>query len=182
MKHRIFIAISIPEDLQKSITELQIKLQKFDWPVNWTLAENLHVTLRYIGLIDTIQLLKINELIKKISVYSKSFSVSIHDYLILPDISAPHIIALKIIDNEKLLDLQADIANAIEEQGIGESERFPFTGHITLGRMEPARMNFRGLKQVGYKSDFIVKSIEVMKSELTYAGPHYSMIESFPLL
>lgn len=181
MNKRIFIAINIPTEITCKIIELENKLIKFDWPIKWTEPDNLHITLRFLGSINEEQLSEVSTMVESIVNRCCSFELVIRNYIILPDLSAPRIIALEVDDNEMLLNLQGELAKAIEERGIGESERFPFTGHITIGRMEPVKTNFRGLKQIEFQEHFEVKSVEIMSSELLSTGPKYKAIKSYEL-
>jgi 2'-5' RNA ligase len=86
-KHRIFIAINLPEDVknklvgfQKKIAELFSPLQD-EFPnrglVRWTKKENLHITLEFIGYVNNDELLKIIEVVKRAAEKNRPFSVKI---------------------------------------------------------------------------------------------------------
>jgi len=66
------------------------------------------------------------------------------------------------------------IANA----EIGEYERHPFSGHITIGRAKPVGANYRALTKMKFNEQFQVKSVEIMESVLKLEGSVYSVVES----
>lgn len=181
MKQRIFIAINLPDKLKHEIIVVQNKLKKFDWPVRWTVPENIHLTLRFLGSISDEEIQRVKGIIEQAVKTTKPFTVNLDGFIVLPSFKVPRVICLNVVDSESLFNLQADIANAIEEQGIGESERHPFTGHITIGRMEPVSVNFRALTQLQFKSSFEVTSVEIMESVLKPEGPVYSVVRSYKL-
>lgn len=181
MLHRIFIAINFPELLTKEIITVQQKLKKFALPVRWTSPENVHLTLRFLGSLGDEEVTQVKSIVKQVVKIAKPFSVHIDGFIVLPGFITPRVICLNVVDSEPLLDLQAKIAGAVEEQGIGESESHPFTGHLTIGRMEPVRVNFRALTQLQFKSSFEVKSVEVIESVLKPDWLVYSLVESHVL-
>jgi len=181
MKQRIFIAINLPEEFKQEIITVQKKLMKFDWPVRWTSIDNLHITLRFIGLINNNEIDRVNQIVDEAIKGIKPLIVGINNFIAFPSLKMPRIICLNVEENDVLYNLQATIAGAIEEQGIGESERHPFTGHITLGRLGMVNANFRALTKIEFKSEFKVKSVEVMQSVLKPQGSEYSTMNSFNL-
>ncbi len=181
MRHRIFIAINLPEETKEKITIVQNKLRKFDWPVRWTSVDNLHITLRFLGFITEKEIAEARKIVGGAVRRSKSFVLNIDGFIVLPGFEKPRVIGLNIENSEELFKLQSNIAGAIEKQKIGESERYPFTGHITIGRLKPVRLNFRALTQIEFKSNLEIHSTEIMESQLKPAGPNYSIVESFKL-
>jgi len=182
MKRRVYIAINLPENLKEEIVAVQKKLKKFDWPVRWTTADNIHLTLRFLGSITDQKIEQAKSIVEQAVNKNKSFFLQIDNFIAFPNLKMPRVICLNIEENNKLLNLQADIAGPIEEQGIGESERHPFSGHITIGRVKPISANYRALTQIKFSSQFEVKSVEIMESVLKSEGPVYSVVESYELM
>jgi len=179
MKHRIFIAINLPEDLKKEIVAVQNKLKKFDWPVRWTVADNIHLTLRFLGSITDQEIEQVKNIIQQATGRAKPFFLQINNFIAFPNLKMPRVICLNVEESEPLFNLNANIAGPIEEQGIGELERHSFTGHITIGRVKPMSANFRALTKMEFKNEFKVNSVEVMESVLKPEGPEYSVVMSY---
>ncbi|MBU0598326.1 RNA 2',3'-cyclic phosphodiesterase [Patescibacteria group bacterium] len=176
MTKRIFVAINLPDDLKRNIVALQNKLQKFDWPVRWEDEDKLHITLRFLGSITEQNISQINEIVSRAINNFKTFTLKINNFIAFPSFKFPRVICLNIKENESLFELQKKIADPIEDQGIGESERHPFSGHITIGRVKPVNANFRALNKIGFKSEFKVKLVEIMQSNLYSTGSEYSIM------
>jgi 2'-5' RNA ligase len=181
MSHRIFIAINLPNEIEDKIAIVQNKLKKFDWPVRWTSVDNLHITLRFLGSITEKGIDEVRKIVGGAVKKSKPFVLNIDGFIVLPGLETPRVIGLNIENSEELFKLQSSIAGAIEEQGIGEPERHPFTGHITIGRLEPARLNFRALTQMKFKSNLEIRSVEIMESKIKLHQPEYKLCSSHKL-
>lgn len=181
MKQRIFIAINLPDDLKKEIVAVQNKLKGFDWPVRWTVADNIHLTLRFLGSITDQGIEQVKSIVEQATKNYNSFSLTINSFIAFPSLKIPRVICLNVEENNELFELQVAIASPIEEQGIGEFERHSFTGHITIGRVKPVTANFRALSKMEFKSEFEVKSAEIMESVLKPEGPVYSIVQSYKL-
>ena len=63
----------------------------------------------------------------------------------------------------------------------------PFRPHLTLARVkqpldeERARLLARQAKRIDYRTDFIVRSIDLMRSDLSAEGPAYTTLVSAAL-
>ncbi|MFA6098390.1 MAG: RNA 2',3'-cyclic phosphodiesterase [Patescibacteria group bacterium] len=181
MKKRVFIAIDLPEILKQEIKKLQIKLQKFSWPVRWEEKEKLHLTLRFLGLIDEHQISSISRIVKEAVAKSESFQLSVDGFIAYPNLRFPSVICLLIEDSKTLYSLQGEIDSTIEKQNIGEKERHPFSAHITIGRVGKINTNFHALNKIEFKSKFDVQSMEIMESKLDNEGSKYFILKSFKL-
>jgi len=181
MEHRIFIAINLPEDLKKEIVPVQKKLKKFDWPVRWTATDNIHLTLRFLGSITDQEIEQVKGIIEQAVKKTKLFLLQISNFVAFPNLKVPRVICLSVEESETLYNLHSDIVSPIEEQGIGESERYPFSGHITIGRAEQQSANYRALSKMEFNANFTVDSVEIMASVLKPEGPVYSVIKSHKL-
>lgn len=181
MRRRIFIAINLPEDLKEEIIAVQRKLKKFDWPVRWIVTDNIHLTLRFLGSITNQEIEQVKSIVQQATNKARPFSLQINNFIAFPNLKMPRVICLNVEENKVLFNLQADIASPIEEQGIGESERHPFSGHITIGRVGMVSANFRALTKIEFKSSFEMKSVEITESILKPEGPQYIIRKSFKL-
>lgn len=181
MNKRIFIAINLPSSIKKEIRSLQLKLSHFDWPIRWESIDNFHITLRFLGKISNIQIEKIIKITDEIGRSQEAFKLSVNNYIFYPNLILPRIIALEIIDNQSIIDLQSNLSNEIDKIGIGEHERHDFSAHITIGRMKPVHGNYRALTKMKYSAQFEVKVIDIMESILTETGADYNIIKTIKL-
>ncbi len=86
-KHRIFIAINLPDKIKNSLVKKQEEIKKLfsvsldeeEFPrngiVGWIKAYNLHITLDFIGYVNNDDLLKVSKIVKEVAVRSNPFLV-----------------------------------------------------------------------------------------------------------
>ncbi len=157
-KHRIFIAINLPEEIKDKLADYQ---KKFEWEggdwAKWTKKENLHITLEFIGSVSDTQqedvFKKTGDLAKK----TPAFEIKLNKIDYFPNNNLPKYI-------------------------------FATGGkyHVTLARIKEwqwRKINPDERPSVEEDIDlsFEVKSIEVMESFLKRSGPEYRVLKSFKL-
>ena len=103
-----------------------------------------------------------------------------------PHLRAPKIFWMGIAADPKLELLHHDLEVACEALG-HEVEARAFRPHITLGRVkhevtaEQVAAMARLATNVRYRGSIDVRSVDVMQSELSSTGPHYTTLAAVPL-
>ena len=208
MKHRIFIAINLPEDIKKRLEDYQGKWP--DLPIRWTKKENLHITLVFLGYLTDDELLEICKITKEVASRHQPFSINLNKIYYGPPKKMPYSETSSLtgrlakgenrpprmiwVEGEKSAELgklQNNLGNsllssvALAKEDITSDNR-PYAPHITLGRIktwefrqiEPEE---RPLVDEEINLIFEVNSIEVMESKLKRGGAEYSILESCSL-
>lgn len=175
-KMRTFVSIDVPENIQKEIKKIQEKLPRFEG--KFTEIENLHLTLKFIGEIDEVNLIEIKRRLKEIKY--KKFEAKISEI----GVFSPSYIKIVWIKLDNCYDIQRIIDAKLD--GILKKED-RFMGHITIARVKSIKNKkyFLGeLKKIEVSAGlkFKVKSFELKKSELTPEGPIHEIIEEYPLI
>lgn len=181
MKHRIFISLSIPHSIKVDIQEIQFKLKKFDWPVRWEHADKLHITMRFLGDITDEEIQKVTQIVQQAAADTPPFQLTIHGFVLYPNLIAPRVMCLDIMDSKPLMDLYKKFDRIFTEESIGEPSRHIFTGHITIGRTETVRTNYRPLIKMKYSQQFNAIQIEVFESVLHKEGSEYCTLGTYNL-
>ena len=181
MRKRIFIAINLPEDIKKKLTNYQNKWQEL--PVKYTNKENLHITLIFLGYINDEELVKICNITKKVVSRNQSFSINLNKICYGPPNKKPP--RMIWVQGEKIQEL-TNLNQDLEKSLINSNEKKVFSPHITLGRLK--QWEFRQIEQEKIPEineeislNFEVNSIEVMESQLKPSGSKYTILESLPL-
>lgn len=187
MKHRIFIAINLPENIKNKLSSYEIKWPEL--PIRWTKKNNIHITLIFLGYLSNDELLEVCKMTKEVVSQNSSFSINLKKvYYGPPKKMPPRMIWAEGEKSEELGKLQKDLENVLLTSSVKgiESEVRPYTPHITLGRIKT--WEFRQIEpgerpEVNEQIDlsFEVNSIDVMESELKKGGPNYTILESCPL-
>ncbi len=185
MKHRIFIAINLPEEIKKELGSFQSKYSEL--PIRWTKKDNLHITLEFLGYLSNEEFVQVCQDTKELASKHKSFFVTLNKICYGP--------------SKKMIPRSMSSLNSLccssrpAKQGgtpkmvwvVGEKiKNLNISPHITLGRIRT--WEFKQIEpgerlEVNEEIDlnFEVNSIEVMESVLKKGGAEYMILESYPL-
>lgn len=189
MRHRIFIAINLPENIKKRLYECQNKWP--DIPANWTKKDNLHITLLFLGYLTDQELLEVIRDVEKIISSKESFQIKLNKIIYGPPKKMPpRMIWATGEKSEEFTKLQRELENNLYSEPLPGTEKREkgnyFTPHITLARLK--NWEFREIEvdeipeiNEDINLSFTVESIEIMESELKRGGPEYIVLESFQL-
>lgn len=189
MNHRVFIAINLPENIKKKLTDYQLKWPEL--PCRWTKKENLHITLAFLGYLTDEELFEVCKITKEVALRHEPFFINLNKILYGPPKKPPRMIWIEGEGSKELGKLQKNLENALSSaQALTkadiEQETRPYTSHITMGRLkqwEFMQIEIEERPEVNedVSFNFEVKSIEIMESRLKRGGPDYSILESCPL-
>ncbi|MDP8011655.1 MAG: RNA 2',3'-cyclic phosphodiesterase [Thermoplasmata archaeon] len=168
---RSFIGIKVPEN--EKITSFQNEL-KNRFRIKLVEAENLHITLKFLGEIDEKNLDKIIKALRMLEF--EKFKVIMKGAGAFPKENNARVIWIGLISKE-LNDLGETVSTILKNYG---DEKF--SPHLTVGRLKTPENTIEVLSK--YKNfefgNIIVESFEIYKSTLTPQGPLYEEIEKFP--
>lgn len=184
-RHRVFIAINLPEDIKK---KLGFYAEKWpDLPAKWTAKDNLHVTLEFLGDLTDVEIADVCKVVGEAVKRHKSFSINLNKVLYgPPQKMPPRMVWAEGDKSDELADLKSDLEEYLLEEIKFKPEGRGFAPHITLARI--SEWEFRKIEpeerpEVSEDIDlvFSAESIEVMESELKRGGPKYTILESCEL-
>lgn len=189
-KIRAFIAIELPDVVRAGLSSVQSGLRPERHPyVKWVDAEGIHLTLKFLGNIDTEKVPRIMEAMAKAAQGVSPFRLEVGGLGAFPDLGRPRVIWVAIKGEvEKLASLQGGIDHRLVALGFPPESR-SFTPHLTLGRLrerasaeERRRMGEVLLATRGEEViPFQVSEVSLMRSRLTPSGAIYSRIASIAL-
>lgn len=186
---RAFIAIELPEEVKKKLTELETRLRTKKYPARWVIPENIHLTLKFLGDISINSIPDIREVMEEAVLYSAPFKLGVSGVGVFPDMRRIQIIWAGVNgDLSSLTELQKKLDTGLEKLGFAPESR-PFTAHLTLARMRdeasPGERENAGkiIESTQLEAvEFPVGEINLVKSELKREGPVYTRVLSVPLL
>jgi 2'-5' RNA ligase len=184
---RTFIAVQLIPEIKNLIADIQTGLKGLPCDVKWVNPEIAHLTLRFIGSVNSEA---VDDIVLKIDNAVNghhAFDLSTTKAGAFPDKKRPRVIWLGLNDplNSAAL-ITKDIDLALESAGIPKEDDRPFSPHITLGRV-------RSPKNVKYLTNFLdkqpvypsikqtVNKIILFKSTLGCNGPTYEILKEFRL-
>lgn len=186
MKHRIFIAINLPEKLKNELKLFQEKWSEF--PARWVKPENLHITLIFLGYLSNSEILEALKISREVALRHQPFLINLKKIIYVPLKKPARMIWVEGEKSKELGNLQKDLETSLLNSSIRklETENRPYTPHITLARIK--QWQFRQIEpeerpEINEDIDlsFEVKSIEMMESHLKRSGPEYTILETIPL-
>ncbi|MGB9743249.1 MAG: RNA 2',3'-cyclic phosphodiesterase [Minisyncoccales bacterium] len=184
MKHRIFIAINLPEEIKRELSSFQEKWPEL--PCRWTKKDNLHITLIFLGYLSDEEILNLLKITKEVVNKYRPFSIALKRIIYGPPDKPPRMIWVEGEKSPILTNLKNNLENILFQTIVKEKEKRNYLPHITLGRLktwafrqiEPEE---RPIIDEEIDLSFEVNSIEVMESQLKRSGPDYLVLESIPL-
>lgn len=195
-RHRIFIAINLPDDIKRELAKYQEKWSRSQgdrgssaWsgpelPAKWTAKDNLHITLEFLGDLTDQELADVCKVAAEVAKRHKPFSITLNKVLYGPPKKLPpRMVWLEGEKSDKLADLKQDLQESLLEAVRFAPEKRGGAPHITLARIrewEWKRIEPEERPEVDENVDlvFSVESIEVEESELKRGGPEYIILES----
>lgn len=175
---RTFIAIELDVKIRERLKEIQDQLQQLGADVKWVEPENIHITLRFLGNLNSKRLKDITTGLPDFIKGTPPFLIGITGLGAFPNPQKPKVIWAGVSENNgELSHLAEKIENGINQCGVGKEDR-EFSSHITIGRM-------RSFKNISRLAESIpsyaisptleqtVNRVTLLKSTLTSDGPIY---------
>lgn len=181
---RAFISINLSSEIKETIGKLISSLSKIKPNERFIKADNLHITLKFLG--ET-QIQKIEDIYLSISNQLKGyggFQCSIKGMGGFPNIKSPKIVWIGVEKNREIEQLFNQIEMVCESFGFAKETRV-FSPHITIVRLrDSVDDNFKS--QILKNSEtswgtMDVGSVEIMKSTLTPQGAEYEIFKKINL-
>jgi 2'-5' RNA ligase len=187
---RAFIAIELPEEVKRTLTRLQDRLKSgCRAPVRWTDSGSTHLTLKFLGDIDSGITGRITAAMAEAVRGIRPFHIDVGGLGVFPDPGRVRVVWVGLTGEiEKLNHLQKNIESVLTPLGFPAEAR-AFTPHLTLGRVrDQARPDERqGLGRLVSSTSvetgggLEVKSVHLIRSQLRPEGPIYTRIGSVEL-
>lgn len=182
---RAFIAIELPSIIAKSLEEIQDNLKDTANKITWVKPDNIHLTMKFLGNIETDKAHAIEKILKNIVSQISIGKLSVKGVGAFPTINNPRVIWVGVEDDKNLLNIYTQLEEGLAGLGFKKEER-PFKPHLTLGRIKFLK-DKKGLKERLEKfadiklASFIVDSLILFKSELTPEGSLYTKLKEVKL-
>lgn len=177
---RCFVGYLLPKGLKNNIETIQKEIAT--WPLKCKFVErdNLHLNFSFLGEISENEINNIKLKLDTIAVESKKFKVLIGELRAIPDKNYIRVLVLDVTCyDENMKNLFAKI---LERVG-GDSKPV----HLTLCRVKSISDKFLVRKKIEtlekkQQGEFVINSIQLIKSELGPSGPVYSVIHESNLI
>lgn len=189
---RAFVAIMLPEDVRQYCVDAMARLRQALGPaqraVRWVDPDGIHVTLKFLGNVPTVQLPDLTERLAVALAGQPPFNLGVGPLGTFPHARAPRVALLQVRgDLNQLGDAKERVEAATEPLGFPREKR-PYRPHLTLGRVRenaaPADLSAlaRAIASLSDQSGptFRATSASLMQSHLGPGGAKYTRLSELP--
>lgn len=177
--NRLFVALDLPEDITRALTTFKASLHD----VRWYWPEQMHLTLKFIGNVDDLQMERIQEELAEIR--AGFFSLEFDRLGYFPPDRHPKVLWAGVKKSEPLIYLQGLVENAARHAGVETDDR-PYVPHITIGKCQGIQKH-EVEEFVENHGELDLEPLHVEEfvlysSKLTPRGAVHHALESYPLV
>lgn len=181
---RAFLAIDVDEDLKARMYKIIKEFKQIDANIKYVDLENLHLTLKFFGDIDTEGIDLLSSKIEKVVENFDDFTVKIKGCGAFPNTNRIKVIWLGLEEDGTVKKLHDELDSEFVKLGFDKDRRF--SSHLTIGRMKSAKGKAKVKSTIEEFSEveigeMTVDKIILKKSTLTPSGPIYEDLKIFEL-
>jgi len=183
---RLFLAINLTPQVRREVTAATALLRECAPDASWIDEPLLHLTLKFLGEQPDDRVDDIQAAAASVAGRHRELLMALGGVGAFPNFRRARIVWMGVAQEPRLELLHHDIEVEYEKLGI-EVEGRPFRPHLTLARVkhplpeERAKNPSRRARQTDYRSDFVVRTIDLMRSDSTATGPAYTTLVSAAL-
>jgi len=182
---RLFVAIEIPGEIRSALSAFVNELRPVAPQAKWVRADNLHVTLKFLGETDTGKLGQVQAVLAAIR-SAQLVKLDFRGLGFYPSEKRPRVFWAGMEPSPNLAPLAGDIDQALHKLGLPLEER-AFTPHLTLARFNPPGLpaKLQAAVRQNQSREFgslTAASFLLIESTLKPAGAEYTTLHSFPFV
>lgn len=177
---RLFIAVEAAQQVRDALSAAQDALRKAGADIRWVDPGRMHLTLVFLGDVEAVRAPELEPALDACCASVVAFEMEAAGLGFFGRADAPRVIWAGIGDGSAAVSaLQAQIRAAVLALGFKLEDR-AFSAHLTLGRSRSARNGAALARALALNSKAfgrtLVERALLMRSELTPAGPVYSIL------
>jgi 2'-5' RNA ligase len=187
---RVFIAVDLPPAIQESVEKQTAPLRRTlgDDLIRWVPAQNMHLTLKFIGNIAASHLDFLKQMLTQSVNSQRQFDLQIGGIGSFPNLKRPRVLWVGIHAPADLTSLQKNVEAGAVRLGYEKEER-GFSPHLTLGRVRQnvSAADLQRIRsalentQIGRIGTATIEAVHLYKSDLHTDGSIYTKLLSVPL-
>lgn len=179
---RLFVALEVPSTVRQNLATLLDSLRAIAKEPRWVRAENLHVTLKFLGEVAEAKVDAVRSALGEIR-SDHAVALEFRGLGFFPNEKHPRVFWAGMEASPNLKTLAGDIEGAMEKQGIPREKR-EFSPHLTLARFERPRLPeaLRKLIADSQQREFgslRTNQFHLIQSKLKPTGAEYTTVATF---
>jgi 2'-5' RNA ligase len=183
-KIRCFIALPTSPAVQSAAASLIADLQSEASHVKWQDPKKLHLTVKFLGSVETEVVQRISEALHTLTGYHSAFDIVYEGLGGFPSLDDPTVIWMGTRENETMQRLHRDVESVASQFGFAPDTR-SFHPHLTLARIKQSHHLHRltaMVKSLTFEPVLMrCTEVLVMRSELHRDSSRYTVLQSIPL-
>lgn len=174
MKHRIFLAIKISDELRAQLRSFKNRFSNMS--IRWSLFENLHITIVPPWYSDNPE--QEIRILRSVHTYPEEFFLQFTEIRFGPDQRRPRLLWVLGRESPGLTQLKTVLEKSLQQK----TKYKNFIPHITLGRFK-SRLEPEIRSSFPYTVDWAehVSTLTLLESFLSPKGARYETVAEFPL-
>jgi 2'-5' RNA ligase len=184
---RLFVALNLPDDVRARIAhEVIDPLRPLLRGVRWVRDDMLHVTLAFLGERNEAEAREAHAVVREVAGSRGPLQVTLSGLGVFPNAAKPRVLWLGLADPNPVRELHRVFERERARLGVPAEGR-AYHPHVTLGRVAPngeatVSEDLEGaLAAVDFEASVMLSSLDLMRSELSAAGPRYATLLAAPL-
>jgi len=185
---RLFVAIDLDERAREAMAGEQQRLKRAlaeaERSLKWIAADQLHVTLIFLGHVDDSRAAAIIDTMKG-EIAAAPFTMVFQGTGVFPPRGAPNVLWVGVTEGvRQAAAVHAAVGESLMPHGFTPEKR-PYHPHLTLARWRTSRSADRRIVAAADRHEEIaqvrVSSVTLYQSQLSSAGPTYTALAHAPL-
>jgi 2'-5' RNA ligase len=187
---RLFVAVMVPEEIRDAMVEAQAEMRRAlaQSRVGWTRAEQMHLTLKFLGDVEAPRVEELTEAIRSAVSGFGSLRLRAEGLGFFPNPRSPRVAWIGVRDEADALPrLQRAVEGAVGGF-TAEKPESGFAGHVTLARIKALkRPEVEGLARLARGmagrvfGEWTASTITIMRSEIQPSGARHTGLATVPL-
>jgi 2'-5' RNA ligase len=187
---RLFIALTIPEEVKSEIEKAQAELRRTlpKGGVRWTRREQFHLTLKFLGNVEAQRVEPLADAVRGACQGFGTLDLRAERIGFFPDLRSPRVVWAGVRDQREQLPRLQSVVEAATRNFSAEDSSEKFTGHVTLGRIKTIRRpeteilaRLAGGLATRFFGAWTADKIEIIRSQLSPDGAGYTTLATIPL-
>lgn len=182
MNYRCFIALEAPSAAQSCLAD-RLRLLRSQPGVKWVEERNLHLTLLFLGDVDSVRVPEIESCIESCTADCRPFQLALRGLEIFPPRSPRLVWASLAQQDAQFFALHKELLGALRREGFTPDAK-PLKLHITLGRIKhalPVSLEREILASALDTSVQAYDTLTLYRSVLKPEGPVYHVLKQYKL-
>ena len=179
---RLFVAVDLNEAVRRTVMKMSASIAeslaiKGGCRISWVRARNLHVTVRFLGLVNPVVMERLRTVLVR-PWSAEAFDLELAAAGTVPSSGTPRVVWVGVRDRSSGFErLFPELNTRIHAAGVVE-DQVRFIPHVTVGRVRRAPQRGRMIREAVQKADveavgWQVKHLTLYESRMTSSTPDY---------